>query len=66
MMLLQGMEVPDMEDSDDDMENDDLKWSQILSASESGYLMGMGCTEEGCEKTKHHIVEEMGLQARFI
>lgn len=25
--------------------------------------MGMGCTEEGCEKTKHHIVEEMGLQA---
>ena len=65
MMLLQGMEVPDMEDSDDDMENDDLKWSQILSASESGYLMGMGCTEEGCEKTKHHIVEEMGLQARF-
>lgn len=64
MMLLQGLEVPDMEDSDDDdMENDDLKWSQILSARECGYLMGMGCTEEGCEKTKHHIVEEMGLQA---
>lgn len=63
MMLLQGLEVPDMDDSDDDMENDDLKWSQILSARECGYLMGMGCTEEGCEKTKHHIVEEMGLQA---
>ena len=24
------------QDSDDDMENDDLKWSKILSASESG------------------------------
>eukprot|EP00969_Alexandrium_andersonii_P281966 12464744-Alexandrium_andersonii.AAC.1 len=22
----------------------------------------MGCTEEGCEKPKQHIVEEMGLQ----
>ncbi|CAK9104988.1 unnamed protein product [Durusdinium trenchii] len=63
MMLLRGLEVPDMEDSDDDIENDDIKWSTILSARECGYLMGMGCTEEGCEKTKHHIVEEMGLQA---
>jgi len=63
-MLLQGMEPPDDDESDeDDIENDDLKWSKILSASESGYLMGMGCTEEGCEKTKTHIVDEMGLQA---
>jgi len=62
-MLIQGLEVPGMEDSDDDLEDADLQWSKILSASESGYLMGMGCTEEGCEKTKHHIVEEMGLQA---
>lgn len=61
-MLLQGMEPPDDDESEeDDIENDDLKWSKILSASESGYLMGMGCTEEGCEKTKTHIVDEMGL-----
>ena len=25
--------------------------------------MGMGCTEEGCEKTKEEIVEKMGLSA---
>ena len=25
--------------------------------------MGMGCTEEGCEKTKEELVEKMGLSA---
>eukprot|EP00928_Gymnodinium_smaydae_P082161 TRINITY_DN65562_c0_g1_i1.p1 TRINITY_DN65562_c0_g1~~TRINITY_DN65562_c0_g1_i1.p1 ORF type:complete len:1111 (+),score=151.42 TRINITY_DN65562_c0_g1_i1:22-3333(+) len=61
-MLLRGMNVEGelSEDSDDD---DDLTWSKLLSFKEAGYLMGMGCTAEGCEKTKHHIVEEMGLQA---
>jgi len=63
-LLLAGHEVPDdEEDSDEDLEDDALKWSKIVSASESGFLMGMGCTEEGCEKSKNHIVEEMGLQA---
>lgn len=62
-LLLQGAEVPDdMGDSDEDFDNDSLTWSKILSANDAGYLMGMGCTEEGCEKTKNHIVEEMGLQ----
>eukprot|EP00927_Polykrikos_kofoidii_P049098 TRINITY_DN43225_c0_g1_i1.p1 TRINITY_DN43225_c0_g1~~TRINITY_DN43225_c0_g1_i1.p1 ORF type:complete len:1201 (-),score=233.46 TRINITY_DN43225_c0_g1_i1:89-3592(-) len=51
------------EDSDDGDENDDLTWIKLLSCKESGYLMGMGCTEDGCEKSRHHIVEEMGLQA---
>lgn len=62
-MLLQGLEVPDEPDSEDDLENDDLNWSKVVSAIESGYLLGAGCSEEGCEKSKHHIVEEMGLQA---
>jgi len=46
-----------------DGESDDLTWSRLLSCKDAGYLMGMGCTEEGCEKTKEHIVDEMGLQA---
>eukprot|EP00929_Paragymnodinium_shiwhaense_P076679 TRINITY_DN39465_c0_g1_i3.p1 TRINITY_DN39465_c0_g1~~TRINITY_DN39465_c0_g1_i3.p1 ORF type:complete len:1281 (+),score=193.91 TRINITY_DN39465_c0_g1_i3:92-3934(+) len=60
MGLHAGAFDQDSEDSDD---NDDLKWSKLLSCKEAGYLMGMGCTAEGCEKTKEHIVEEMGLQA---
>lgn len=54
---------PIEDDSDDSDANDDMTWSRLLSCKEAGYLMGMGCTEEGCEKTKHHIVEVMGLQA---
>jgi len=60
--LLQGLEVSAQE-SDDSDENADLTWSKLISCKDAGYLMGMGCTEEGCEKTKQHIVEEMGLQA---
>ncbi|CAK0865590.1 unnamed protein product, partial [Prorocentrum cordatum] len=51
------------EDSEDSDHGDDITWSSLVSCKEAGYLMGMGCTEEGCEKTMHHIVEEMGLQA---
>jgi len=60
--LLQGRQVAE-DGSDDSDENDDLTWTRLMSSKDAGYLMGMGCTEEGCEKTKHHIVEEMGLQA---
>lgn len=61
-LLLQGKPVPEyLEDSDDDdFDNDALTWSKIMSANESGYLMGMGCTEEGCEKTRDQI-EAIGL-----
>eukprot|EP00930_Biecheleria_cincta_P044311 TRINITY_DN30430_c0_g1_i1.p1 TRINITY_DN30430_c0_g1~~TRINITY_DN30430_c0_g1_i1.p1 ORF type:complete len:1208 (-),score=259.03 TRINITY_DN30430_c0_g1_i1:36-3659(-) len=61
-LLMSGADVPD-EPSDDSEDDDDLTWSKLLSCKDAGYLMGMGCSEEGCEKTKHHIVEEMGLQA---
>jgi len=61
-MLIQGLDVPPaQEDSDDDIDNDAIAWSKIMSANEAGYLMGMGCTEEGCEKTREHLVEEKGL-----
>merc|ERR1719253_75874 len=61
-LLLQGQEVPDeLEMDDDDIDNEAITWAKIMSANENGYVMGMGCTEEGCEKTKEHIVEEKGL-----
>lgn len=60
--LLQGMEVA-ADDNEDSGEDDDLTWSKLLSCKDAGYLMGVGCTEEGCEKTKQYIVEEMGLQS---
>jgi len=62
-LLLQGKDVPEDDDEDSDDENEAMAWSKILSASEAGYVMGMGCTEEACEKTKEHLVEEKGLQA---
>eukprot|EP00747_Dinoflagellata_sp_TGD_P006889 gnl/TRDRNA2_/TRDRNA2_116515_c2_seq1.p1 gnl/TRDRNA2_/TRDRNA2_116515_c2~~gnl/TRDRNA2_/TRDRNA2_116515_c2_seq1.p1 ORF type:complete len:852 (-),score=157.45 gnl/TRDRNA2_/TRDRNA2_116515_c2_seq1:198-2564(-) len=68
-MLLQGKDPDDpvngipQDDEDDEAEDSDLIWSKLLSFNESGYLMGMGCTEQGCEKPRTHIVEEMGLQA---
>eukprot|EP00928_Gymnodinium_smaydae_P028160 TRINITY_DN21550_c0_g2_i1.p1 TRINITY_DN21550_c0_g2~~TRINITY_DN21550_c0_g2_i1.p1 ORF type:complete len:1109 (-),score=276.29 TRINITY_DN21550_c0_g2_i1:182-3118(-) len=62
--LLRG-EQPE-EDDDEDMLDEafanDLLWSKLLSFREAGYLMGMGCTEQGCEKSKEHILEK-GLQA---
>lgn len=63
-MLMQGIDVPEDEvDSDEDIDNDAITWSKIMSFNEAGYLMGMGCSEDGCEKTKAHLVEEMGLAA---
>jgi calpain-15 len=61
-LLLQGQDAPE-DDEDSDEDNDAMTWSKILSASEAGYVMGMGCTEEACEKTKDHLVEQKGLQA---
>ena len=55
--------MDDADDMDDDDPNDDMLWSKMLSYKEAGYIMGMGCTEEGCEKTKEEIVEKMGLSA---
>jgi len=60
-LLLSGADVPP--DESDDSDDDDMIWSKLLSCKDAGYLMGMGCSEEGCEKSKQHIVEEMGLQA---
>lgn len=60
-LLLQGQDVPD--DQSDDSDDDDLNWSKLVSCKDAGYLLGLGCSEESCEKPKHHIVEEMGLQA---
>lgn len=60
-LLLRGQEVP--EDQSDDSDDDDLNWSKLVSCKDAGYLLGLGCSEEACEKSKHHIVEEMGLQA---
>jgi len=63
-LLLRGQELPEEEfDSDEDIDNDAITWSKIMSAHECGYLMGMGCTEEGCEKTKEQLVDEKGLAA---
>jgi len=61
-LMIQGKEVPEyLEDSDDDdFDNDALTWSKIVSANECGYLMGMGCTDEGCEKSRDQI-EAVGL-----
>ena len=60
-LLLSGREVP--EEQSDDSDDDDLNWSKLVSCKDAGYLLGLGCSEEACEKSKHHIVEEMGLQA---
>eukprot|EP00931_Biecheleriopsis_adriatica_P065656 TRINITY_DN40149_c0_g1_i1.p1 TRINITY_DN40149_c0_g1~~TRINITY_DN40149_c0_g1_i1.p1 ORF type:complete len:1112 (+),score=225.05 TRINITY_DN40149_c0_g1_i1:116-3451(+) len=62
-LLLAGADVPDELRDESDGDDDDLTWSKLLSCKDAGYLLGMGCSEEGCEKSKHHIVEEMGLQA---
>lgn len=62
-LLLGGADVGDQSDDTDDDEDDDLIWSKLLSCQEAGYLLGAGCSEEGCEKSRTHIVEEMGLQA---
>mmetsp|Transcript_61272 Transcript_61272/g.145878 ORF Transcript_61272/g.145878 Transcript_61272/m.145878 type:complete len:1057 (+) Transcript_61272:80-3250(+) len=64
-LLLQGRdpsELPESDDDDDEVGNDDLNWTKLMSANEQGYLMGMGCTEEGVEKTKDEIAA-VGLQA---
>eukprot|EP00929_Paragymnodinium_shiwhaense_P062238 TRINITY_DN31073_c0_g1_i1.p1 TRINITY_DN31073_c0_g1~~TRINITY_DN31073_c0_g1_i1.p1 ORF type:complete len:1064 (-),score=234.28 TRINITY_DN31073_c0_g1_i1:108-3299(-) len=63
-MLLEGKE-PDYDD-DSDLEQDDngdLLWTRLLSFQEAGYIMGMACTAEGCEKTKTYLSDQMGLQA---
>ncbi|CAE7596848.1 Capn15 [Symbiodinium natans] len=62
-LLLGGADVPAEQSEDSDDDDDDLTWSKLLSCKEAGYLLGAGCSEEGCEKSKTHIVEEMGLQA---
>lgn len=62
-LLLQGQAVPDfMESSDEEVEDVDLIWTRLVSANQAGFLMGLGCTAEGCEKTKDQILEA-GLQA---
>merc|ERR1712232_300930 len=60
-MLLRGEQPPE-EDEEDDMMLDesfanDMLWSKLLSYRDAGYLMGMGCTEQACEKTKEQILE---------
>jgi len=64
-MLIRGESPPEENEDDlmlDDNFRNDMLWTKLLSFKDAGYLMGMGCTEQGCEKTKEQILE-MGLQA---
>lgn len=64
-MLLRGETPPEEDEEDlmlDDNYRNDMLWSKLLSFKEAGYLMGMGCTEQGCEKSKDEVLEK-GLQA---
>merc|ERR1740121_607994 len=60
-MLLRGEAPPDETEEDlllDDSYRNDMLWSKLLSFQEAGYLMGMGCTAEGCEKPKDVLLEK--------
>eukprot|EP00929_Paragymnodinium_shiwhaense_P087171 TRINITY_DN47452_c0_g1_i1.p1 TRINITY_DN47452_c0_g1~~TRINITY_DN47452_c0_g1_i1.p1 ORF type:complete len:611 (+),score=95.94 TRINITY_DN47452_c0_g1_i1:830-2662(+) len=43
-------------------EDADVIWARIMSATECGFLIGLGCSADFCEKPLQHVVD-MGLQS---
>ncbi|CAE8727028.1 unnamed protein product [Polarella glacialis] len=49
-------------EDEDNLEDPDVTWTRIVSANECGFLMGLGCSADGCEKPLRQVVE-MGLHS---